>query len=82
MILPDKHIKLSESLIGLGSYVLDKLNKPKTIDQLWQSVRLSHKTGEYPASHSFENLVLTLDTLYTLNIIDGNDEGKLFICVS
>ncbi len=82
MILPDKHIKLSESFIGLGSFILMKLSKPKNIDQLWQIVRSSYKSGEYPSYHSFENLILTLDTLYAIKVIDENDKGQLFICAS
>ena len=35
MILPSKHIRLSESLLGLGAVLLDFLNAPMTIDELW-----------------------------------------------
>ena len=35
MILPEKHIKFSESLFGLGAVILHILNRPKKLEKLW-----------------------------------------------
>lgn len=69
MILPDKHITFAESLIGLGSFILDNLTSPKNIDLLWHDFE-KIRTKEYPAYHSFDNLVLAINMLYTLKMIE------------
>ena len=43
MILPSKHISLSESLLGLAGILLTFLAKrPYTLDELWQELSLIH----------------------------------------
>ncbi|MES2354594.1 MAG: ABC-three component system middle component 6 [Pseudomonadota bacterium] len=76
MLLPDKHISFAESLIGLGSFVLESLKSPKTIDILWRNFE-SVRGQEYPAFHSFDNLVLAVDALFALGAIDLTDDGEL-----
>jgi hypothetical protein len=78
MLMPAKHIKLSESLLGLSSFVLSRLNKPKTIDLLWREFRVASESNEYPAYHSFENLILAIDFLYLLGTINVNDVGEIY----
>ena len=77
MLLPAKHIKLSESIIGLSGFVLEKLNKPKTVDMLWNELRVAIERKEYPANHPFENLLLSLDFLYSIDIIRLDDNGMV-----
>lgn len=69
MIMPDKHIKISESLLGLGSFVLEELVKPQTIDELWSAFKTAKVNGSYPATHSFENLVFAVDMLYAIGVV-------------
>lgn len=38
MIMPKKHILLSESYIGLGAFVLQILTSPLTLDSCWDQV--------------------------------------------
>jgi hypothetical protein len=70
MILPDKNIFLSQSLLGLGAILLPKLKSPQTVSSLWEKVR---KSGEI---NYYEKYILTLDLLYLLNLIEF-DEGLL-----
>lgn len=35
MILPTKHIRVADSLLGIGGYVLSILDEPKTLDEIW-----------------------------------------------
>lgn len=76
MFLPDKHISFAESLLGLGHFVLESLQSPITIDNLWRSFE-KIQGNEYPAYHSFDNLVLAVDALYAIGAIDLDDEGQL-----
>lgn len=81
MLMPDKHIKFAESLLGLGSYVLDALTAPQTIDDLWDGYRKARKMGQYPAPHTFDNLVLAVDILFAIGaIIESDHSGVLQRC--
>ncbi|MDO9204069.1 ABC-three component system middle component 6 [Methylotenera sp.] len=76
MLLPDKHISFAESLLGLGHFVLESLQTPITIDNLWRNFEKIQGL-EYPAYHSFDNLVLAVDVLYALGALELDKEGLL-----
>ncbi len=73
--MPDKHISFSESLLGLGSFVLDALTVPQTIDDLWEKYGKARRSGDYPSPHSFENLVLTVDMLFAVGAVNEPDHS-------
>lgn len=64
MIIPDKNIKLQNSLLGMGAQVLSELQTSETISSLWEKI----KTNK--VINSYEKFVLTLDFLFMLNLID------------
>jgi hypothetical protein len=64
MILPTKHIRPANSLIGTGGQLLHLLQEPKGVSSLWERVR----TRE-PAL-SFERFVLALDFLFIIAAIE------------
>ena len=77
MILPTKHIRISESLIGLGGYLIKLLNEPMSVDELWLKYdKVNNK--KFPAYHDFDNIVLSLNLLFLLGIIDLNEKGELY----
>lgn len=76
MILPTKHIRISESLIGLGGYLLKLLHEPMTIDNLWLKFS-KHNNHQFPAYHNFDNVVLSLNLLFIMGIIEINENGEL-----
>jgi len=76
MLLPDKHISFAESLLGLGSFIIEQLDTPQTIDNLWQKFE-KVRDSQYPAYHSFDNLVLATDILFAINLIHENANGHL-----
>lgn len=69
MILPDKNITLSNSLLGIGSKILTELAVPQTVSSLWEKVR-----RKYSEIKTFEKFVLTIDLLFALGLIEF-DEG-------
>ncbi len=78
MIFPEKHIRLSESLLGLGSFILEQLeNGPRTVDKIWLDFRRIRDNDIYPAYHSFENFILAVDFLFSLGLLSLDDSGKL-----
>ncbi len=80
MILPNKHITISQSLLGLGGYILTCLDSPQTIDELWQHLERTLGSAKFPARHTFENMILALDFLFLIRAIDYASEGKIEIC--
>lgn len=70
MIMPSKHINFSQSLLGFGSYILLKLETPKSVDDLWTEYQADLKAEIYNAPHSFDNLNLTLIFLYGISAIE------------
>ncbi len=68
MILPDKNISLSHSLLGMGSIIITELTVPQTVSSLWEKAR------NYEEIKTFEKFILTLDLLYILGLIEF-DEG-------
>jgi len=80
MILPTKHINFSQSLLGLGAFVLSQLEKPKSVDDLWEAYSYAYKNKNYLAKHSFDNLIMSLLFLYnTGRIIE--DKGVIRKCI-
>lgn len=39
MILPSKHVRVEQSLIGLGAVILARLERTRTVSSLWDAVR-------------------------------------------
>jgi hypothetical protein len=67
MILPTKHISASQSYLGMGAVVLTQMEKPLTLTRLWERVRETASTTNY------ENLLLALSLLYSIDAIEFTD---------
>lgn len=76
LLLPNKHITFAESLLGLGSFVLENLNPAKNIDSLWWKYE-KVKGKEYPAHHSFDNFILAIDILFAIGAIEISADGNI-----
>lgn len=79
MIMPSKHINFSQSLLGLGSYLLTKLDKPKSIDDIWEEYQFDYENGIYMSKHSFDNIIMTFIFLYGVNAIK-QEKGIISKC--
>lgn len=64
MILPTKHVKLSNSLISVGAIILNNLNTGSTVSLLWDKMRTR------PEVKTFEGFILGLDMLYIFDLIE------------
>lgn len=80
MVLPNKHITISQSLLGLGGFILTFLNTPQTVDEIWKSLEKVSGSSKFPANHTFENMILAIDYLYIIRAIDYSKEGKITLC--
>jgi hypothetical protein len=68
MILPDKHIKLDQSILGGGAALLDQLTRPLTVTGLWERSKAQSDIG------NFERFILTLDFLFAIGALDLRDD--------
>ena len=67
MILPTKHVSVAQSYLGMGAQVLAQMDRPLTLTRLWERVRGSASITSY------EEFLLTLDLLYSLDAVDFAD---------
>lgn len=79
MLLPSKHVNFSESLLGFGSYLLQRLEKPLSVDEIWKKYQSDFNSGYYFAKQSFDNLILTLIFLYGVQAIK-EEKGLIYKC--
>lgn len=82
MLLPDKHITLAESLLGLGSFILAAIDRPRSVDEIYNRVVEANETKELPAFHNFESVVLAILFLYTVGAVDMTPSGRIRRCAS
>lgn len=77
MIVPTKHTNFSESLLGFGSYILTKIESPKSIDDLWNEYQNDYVKRSYRGKQSFDNLLLTLVFLHSIGVVEERDGGVI-----
>jgi hypothetical protein len=76
MLSPQKHVKLSESLLGLGANILALLSRQLTPEKIYSKLDKNNLL----ISHDFEHIILTLDFLYACGAIEINEQGKIIKC--
>ena len=67
MIVPNKNIRLRNSLLGMGAQLLTVLRQPQTVSSLWG------KAKNVKEINSYDKFVLTLDFLFMMNLIEYRD---------
>ena len=70
MIIPTKHIKLSNSLLNVGAILLKHIDQSHTVTALWNTTR------QLPEIKNFERFTLGLDLLFMMGAVDFH-EGLL-----
>ena len=78
-LLPEKHVRTSESLLGLGAVVLVVLEgKPKNLDTLWTDMKeLDTVRPRIHGTVTLDRVVLAVDFLFTVGAVTLNSEGLL-----
>src|SRR4051794_9096621 len=67
MILPDKHIGVERSLLGIGALIAQHLDRPRSVTSLWIAVR------QQSNSLTFDQFSLALSVLYMIGLINDRD---------
>lgn len=80
MLMPKKHINLSESLIGIGGFILNIVkNKRKTIDTIIKDVeKLMNNKKNKKIYNNIDNIILSIDYLYSIGTIDIDEKGRIY----
>lgn len=78
-ILPEKHVRTSESLLGLGAIVLASLeSQPKNLDTLWTDMKeIEVVKRRVHGSVTLDSVVLAVDFLFSVGAVTLNREGLL-----
>ena len=78
-LLPGKHVRTSESLLGLGALVLSSLvDEPKNLETLWADLKnLAPVKRRVHGSITLDGVVLAVDFLFVVGAIQLNHEGLL-----
>jgi hypothetical protein len=74
-LLPHKHIRFSESLIGLAGFVRQLLKEPHSIDELWEI--LNRDKSDWLYKPTFDQVVIAIVVLFALDQLVEVELGRL-----
>lgn len=74
-LLPHKHIRFSESLIGLAGFVRQLLKEPRSIDELWEILNQDKSGWLYKPT--FDQVVIAVVILFALGQLIEGELGRL-----
>ncbi len=78
MILPTKHVRLENSLIGISAELLPILKEnPATMTTLWEGYRSFRTRVNKPVPYG--SFVLALDILYAFGLVALDRENRLVV---
>lgn len=80
MLLPDKHMSLAESLIGLGGIVLGLLNSPKSVDQIYAIIAKDQSSKTLRSKHTYDTTLLAVMMLYAIGAVEPTESGSIRKC--
>jgi len=80
MILPNKYITISESLIGLSACILDIIsNKKYTVEQIWDKLNKEYiNNNKLRYKPNYSKFILTITYMYMSQMINYDDKGVIF----
>lgn len=74
-LLPHKHVRFSDSILGIGGLVKSVLKEPMTVDEIWSVI---HKNSQlWPGKINFTNMVLGIYVLFAIGHIELLENGRL-----
>ncbi|MEK4776009.1 ABC-three component system middle component 6 [Bacillus sp. FSL L8-0199] len=79
MILPNKYVSNSESLIGLGALILNVIGKKSIpLDKLWKAFEKKYIVNKLNNPPTYQKFILTLNLMFMLGMIGYTDEGEIY----
>ena len=77
MILPTKGITPDRSILSVGSDLLDLLDSPQSVSNLWSRYLNFRKQMGLERPVNYDWFVLTIDFLFSIGAINLDDRGRL-----
>lgn len=68
MILPNKHVRTENALVGVGADILESLSNAKTVSVLFHDVQTRREGSEKTRIH-FDWFLLALDFLFSVGAV-------------
>ena len=68
MLMPTKHIKIENALIGVGAEILEELIVPKPVSTLFHDIQLRRQYNEMAIIH-FDWFLLAIDFLFIVGAV-------------
>ena len=75
ILIPHKHVRFCESLIGLAGFLRGLLDEPRTLDELWALV--DRDNSGWLNRPSFYNMVLAINILFALKQIELTSSNRI-----
>jgi hypothetical protein len=70
MILPGKHLRQDRALLNIGAEILNHLDEPKTVSELWERVRHDRGGENTTSPLTFDWFILSLNLLFAMSVVD------------
>lgn len=74
-LIPHKHVRFSDSIIGLSGYLRQLLSEPHTLDELW--AQIDRDFSGWQSRPSFTHMVLAVDVLYAIGAVQLVGDGRI-----
>ncbi len=68
MLMPTKHIKTENALIGVGAEILSLLDRDKTASRLFHDLQAGRRENELSTLH-FDWFLLSIDFLFAVGAV-------------
>lgn len=66
-LIPHKHVRFNQSILGIAGYIRSYLNTPRTVDEI--IALMSNDSCSWGFKPTFEHIIFALDTLFALKQI-------------
>jgi len=70
-LIPHKHVRFCDSIVGLAGFIRTLLVEPRTVDELW--TLMSYDNSPWPSRPPLEYLIYAIDTLFALKLVEMID---------
>lgn len=77
-LIPHKHVRFSDSIIGLSGHLRNLLIEPHTLDELW--AQIDSDTSPWKSRPSFSHLILAVDVLFAIGVVKLVGDGRISLC--
>lgn len=74
-LIPNKHVRIDQSVLGLAGYCLSLLESPKSPDELYSILNSNNSNWNFKPT--LDHIILALDTLYSIGKIKTTTDNRL-----